>query len=94
MKLKRSKTKRGFAHVEFSDLYDQECSLQDSSLATRPALWFGVDWMLGDPGDEFKTVNGYKLTQVCARMHLTQAMAKKLIVELQRFVDTGSVGRR
>jgi hypothetical protein len=36
-------THRGFLRFEFDDLYAKECSLQESSLATDRAIWFGVD---------------------------------------------------
>jgi hypothetical protein len=36
-------THRGFRRIEFRDIYDKSCSLQESSLATDYAVWFGVD---------------------------------------------------
>ena len=36
-------TGRGFELIEFTDLYGAKCSLQQSSLATEDALWFGPD---------------------------------------------------
>jgi len=38
-----TKTERGFEVIRFVDLYHNECSLQQSSLATESAIWFGVD---------------------------------------------------
>lgn len=35
-------TQRGFAVGEFLDRYGERCSIQDSSLATERAIWFGV----------------------------------------------------
>lgn len=35
-------TQRGFSIIRFLDRYGQECSLQESSLATEPAVWLGV----------------------------------------------------
>ena len=35
-------TARGFRIVEFTDLYNKPCSLQESSLATDEAIWLGV----------------------------------------------------
>lgn len=32
---------RGFVVIEFQDRYGVECSLQQSSLATEDAIWFG-----------------------------------------------------
>lgn len=37
----RSRTERGFAFLEFQDIYDTTCILQESSWASRPALWLG-----------------------------------------------------
>lgn len=36
------RTQRGFMLGEFRDLYGQDCSIQESSLATVNAIWFGV----------------------------------------------------
>ena len=41
--MKIKKTNKGFGLFEFKDRYDTKCSLQDSSLATKAAIWFGVD---------------------------------------------------
>lgn len=37
------KTGRGFLRGEFSDLYGEKCSIQESSLATEDAIWLGAD---------------------------------------------------
>lgn len=39
---KLRKTERGFGILEFTDVYDAECSLQESSSVT-PRIWFGAD---------------------------------------------------
>jgi hypothetical protein len=36
-------TPRGFKIASFKDLNQQDCSLQESSLATDDAIWLGVD---------------------------------------------------
>lgn len=36
------KTQRGFEIQKFKDLNGQECSIQESSLATKDAIWIGV----------------------------------------------------
>ncbi len=36
-------TQRGFPYIDFKDHYGLGCSLQDSSLATEPCIWLGVD---------------------------------------------------
>lgn len=100
MRLVRTKGPRGLAIVEFIDTYNQECNLQESSSAI-PAVWLGVEWALdtrwiaGGSGDfDTKPAGGSsRLVNVGARMHLTRTMARKLIAELQHFVDTGEVKR-
>jgi hypothetical protein len=70
-------TSRGFELIEFKDIYDEECSLQQSSLAIynppgSSAIWLGVD-------------------DNNARMHLDQAKVRQLILHLQNWLDTGSL---
>ena len=78
------RTGRGFSVGTFFDRYRQECSVQDSSLATECCIWLGVDRNIPPAyGGEGKEVN--------ARMHLTRELAANLMVVLQRFIDTGSV---
>lgn len=36
-------TERGFARAEFKDQYGEECSIQESSLATASCIWLGVN---------------------------------------------------
>ena len=36
-------SQRGFYYHEFTDMYGEKCSIQDSSLATEPAIWLGCD---------------------------------------------------
>ncbi len=76
--LKIKTTDRGFKYAEFTDLYGSECSIQESSLATEPALWVGVDV-------PFKQYSNLDST----RMHLTQEMARDLISLLELFVEKG-----
>ena len=40
--IKKRFTGRGFVIGEFEDLYGVKCSIQESSLADKPALWLGV----------------------------------------------------
>ncbi len=34
---------RGFYGFKFKDIYGEECSIQESSLAGKDALWLGAD---------------------------------------------------
>ena len=78
--LNKKLTERGFGFYEFKDKYGQECSLQDSSLASEPAVWLGVDIDL--KGDEIQN-----------RMHLTQEQVKALLPILTYFAETGDYVR-
>lgn len=83
--MKVTKTERGFGRIEFADRYGQECSLQDSSLATEPAIWFGVD----NTGPDLNGPSGKRNEQVGVSMHLTQEMVKELLPFLKWFAETG-----
>ena len=71
-----TETCRGFAVAKFRDRYNHQCSIQDSSAATEPCLWLGVDQDV--------------IPQT--RMHLTQDQVRALLPLLTRFVETGSIG--
>ena len=70
-------SQRGFGLYEFADLYEQSCSLQESSLATEAAIWLGCD------------EGTHHLGECNARMHLDVKRARWLIERLQVFVETG-----
>lgn len=82
--MKLELTARGFAHANFKDQYDANCSIQKSSLATEDCIWLGVD-------DEPQR---HHVTQewLGQRMHLTREMVAVLLPLLQRFVETGELG--
>lgn len=99
MKLKQSKTQRGFDLIKFTDLHGDECSIQKSSLATDDAIWFGVDdanpqimasqTKKGGTGwVKFPIPDGVLMS---TRMHLSREMVKQLLPILQHFVETGEV---
>ena len=93
MKLKVGVTDRGFPRITFDDLYREKCSLQLSSLAETPAVWFGVEnpkaQVLRDslwqevPLPDDAVVGG--------RMHLSHDQVKALLPYLKAFADTGDV---
>ncbi len=70
---------RGFSGYQFMDRSGNECSIQDSSLATESAIWFGCN-------KNSPTHLGHELSP---RMHLTQEMVKELLPILTRFAETG-----
>lgn len=105
--LTHGKTALGFSLLEFSDLYNTACNIQDSSLATENAIWLGV--AQADPiilaSDAVKlglieanpNAVGWlpyelpKQVQIHTRMHLNQEQARQLITVLQRFVEHGTI---
>ena len=87
--MKAKKTDRGFTYYDFEDRYEQKCSLQDSSLATADAIWFGVD----NRGPHMKGPDDKFGQDVFARMHLTKEQVKELLPLLQHFVETGFLPR-
>lgn len=68
---------RGFLYAKFLDRYNAPCSIQESSLATEPALWLGCD------------TGTHHLGRCMARMHLTQAQVAELMPLLQYFIENG-----
>ncbi|MEK4355176.1 hypothetical protein MKX41_30775 [Paenibacillus sp. FSL R5-0475] len=97
--MQTGKTNRGFAIIEFEDLYGDKCSIQKSSLATEDAIWIGVS----DANPQImasQTPQGgtgwvpYAIPEgvlLSTRMHINQDQAKEIIEVLQRFVDTGDI---
>jgi hypothetical protein len=100
-----TKTPRGFAIVQFNDIYDVECSIQKSSLATDDAIWIGVDdacpKIMASQAKRF----GVDTNEECGyvsfpipcevllttRMHLNRDAVARLLPILQRFVETGNL---
>jgi hypothetical protein len=80
---------RGMACFLFNDMYGQRCSLQQSSLASEGAIWFGID----STGPHMEGPGGSRNEQVSARMHLTQTQMQRLLPFLQHFAKTGDLPR-
>lgn len=55
--MEMKKTNRGFKKMTFEDRYNDECSLQESSLATENAIWFGIE----DPKPQIMASDAVKL---------------------------------
>lgn len=105
MKSEVRKTGRGLALHEFVDHYGLPCSIQESSLATVEAIWFGIDdarpmvmavfaESVGVQTDETAGWVPYPIPKrvlLHTRMHLTLAMVKALLPILVRFVETGEL---
>ncbi len=94
--LTKTKTNRGFGLFDFKDKYGRECSLQDSSLASEPAIWFGIDnanpkiLKKGSGWVPFSVPDDVHFT---TRMHLTQEQVKALLPILTYFAETGEYVR-
>jgi hypothetical protein len=41
--MKTNTTQRGFRIIEFKDYYEEDCSIQKSSLADDDCIWLGID---------------------------------------------------
>ena len=97
--MKKKKTHRGFAYVEFEDAYNQKCSLQKSSLASEDAIWFGVDdanpkilaSLTKEGGVGWVKYNIPEQVLLSTRMHLTRKQVKELLPHLKRFARTGKI---
>jgi hypothetical protein len=87
--MKTDKTQRGFGIIQFDDLYGQHCSIQESSIATRSCIWFGVD----NTGDQIEGATGEKNCEG-ARMHLTVEQVNAILPILQKFVKNGYLPMR
>lgn len=91
---KVKKTNRGFPCVDFTDRYGVKCSLQESSLATEAAIWFGCN----EASPQVHVNGNWQPVPlpggtVCnTRMHLTREMVEELLPYLKRFACTGQIG--
>jgi hypothetical protein len=85
---------RGFDYIEFVDRYGEKCSLQESSLATESAVWFGIDNPIPKvlkQGHGWVRVDLPEGTLISGRMHLTQKMVKDILPHLIKFAETGGI---
>jgi len=97
--MKKKYTERGFALYEMVDLYENNYSLQKSSLATEDAIWFGIDdanpqimaSKIIPNGTGWAKYTIPKDVLLTTRMHLSRDQVKELIPILQKFVDTGEI---
>ena len=82
--MKKCKTNRGFRLYTFKDVYNDECSLQESSRADQLNVWLGLDT------HEIKThhVTGEPLG---VRMCLNQKLARQIGLKLIAFAETGII---
>ena len=94
--MKLSKNQRGFEEGKFKDFYNNDCSIQKSSLASDDFIWLGIDnptltvFENENMGKYIKTTLP-KNWMVSARMHLSRKQVLELLPILQNFVDTGDL---
>jgi hypothetical protein len=74
---------RGLNGASFVDTHGGKCSIQDSSAASAPGLWLGRN----------EGTHHHVTGDCLARMHLTQEMARALIVKLSYFAKHGRLPR-
>jgi len=83
---------RGLVGISFEDRSGYDCSIQSSSLATEPAIWFGIPKpevkVFNNPGG-WSDVSLPESALITSRMHLTQAMVVQLLPYLKEFAKTG-----
>ena len=84
--MKIRKTSRGFDYVQFTDKYEQRCSLQKSSLATEDCIWLGVE----NTGPNISEGGKFNVN-IPTRMHLNQKQVVELLPYLHNFVNTGEI---
>ena len=95
----------GFPGLRFNDRYGHACSVQQSSLATDDAIWFGIDDAKPEILASQAAAHGVQTTETAGwvpypipdavslhtRMHLTRNQMRDLLPILQRFVDDGII---
>jgi len=95
--IEMGRTRRGFASGEFTDRYDNKCSIQESSLATEATIWLGIDDPKPEvlvPGEGWQPVDLKALVQgelsIHTRMHLTVEGVRQLLPLLHHFVPSAT----
>lgn len=102
MEFFKNKTPRGFSNVDFIDRYEQECSIQKSSLAFEDAIWLGItnvkpQIMASHLREDLTGWVDYPIPDdvlISSRMHLTREQIAELLPTLQHFAKTGEVRLR
>ena len=71
------RTPSGNKVARFTDLYGQQCTIQESYHDGDDALWLGVE---RDP-----------MNRLRARMHLSRDQARAMLPYIKKFIETGSI---
>ena len=99
MNIQKSKTPRNFKLIEFRDYYENECSIQESSLAIEEAIWIGVDdanpqileSKIKEGGTGYVKYIVPEDVHFTTRMHLTREQVKEILPFLKKFVKEGEI---
>src|SRR5687768_3378492 len=94
---KVTKTARGFELIDFTDRYNEKCSLQMSSLAEHEQPGISAVWLGIDSPQPMKTVFNQGMvpvplpegTEIFGRMHLNREQVAALIGHLTNWLETG-----
>jgi hypothetical protein len=82
MKLKfKPANDRGFLRADFKDRNGEDCSMQESSIATEQCIWLGQN----------EGTHHHVTGDCLARMHLNRKMAREIGLALLHFADTGEL---
>lgn len=97
--MEMNKTDRGFSFTGFMDIYETDCCIQKSSLASEDAIWLGI--LTAEPlimkSKLFEGGTGWAKypipddVHINTRMHLNREQVANMIPLLQKFVDTGDI---
>ena len=82
-----------FGTIRFRDRYEVMCHLQDSSMISEKAIWFGVEnanpRILDTSSEGWVDYEIPKEVLLDTRMLLTQEQVKELLPILTKFSETG-----
>ena len=95
MIIKKVKTKRGFDKINFTDAYNEKCSIQKSS-AINDRIWIGIDnpkliVFANDQMGKYFEMDMPKQFSVSSRMYLTREQITELLPHLINFSETGTL---
>ena len=90
-KFEREKTERGFGRYMFKDTYENQCSIQKSSIATEDRIWIGFDDLNLYDKISGKPVKAPDNVSAFTRMHINREQAKAIVEVLNTFIETGDI---
>lgn len=88
--MKLSEKNHGFLRGEFEDSSGQKCSIEESSCATKTAIWIGVDNTGPNVTGRTGSGIGYN-ADVNVQMHLSKELVADLLPTLMYFAANGEL---